>query len=89
MQLFLLINFFWLCWVFVAALGLSLFMVSGDYSLAVVRRLLMAVASRCRARALDTQPSVVVAHGLSRCAACGILPDQGSNLCPLPWQVDF
>ena len=20
--------------------------------------------------------------------ACGILPDQGSNLCPLHWQVD-
>ena len=27
--------------------------------------------------------SVVVAHGPSRSVACGILPDQGSNLCPL------
>ena len=32
--------------------------------------------------------SVVVAHGLSRSAACGILPDQGSNLRPLHWQAD-
>ena len=32
--------------------------------------------------------SVVVAHGLSRSAACGILPDQGSNPCPLHWQAD-
>ena len=28
--------------------------------------------------------SVVVAHGPSRSAACGILPYQGSNPCPLP-----
>ena len=32
--------------------------------------------------------SVVVAHGLSRSAACGILPDQGLNPCPLLWQAD-
>ena len=32
--------------------------------------------------------SVVVARGLSRSAACGIFPDQRSNLCPLHWQVD-
>ena len=32
--------------------------------------------------------SVVVAHGPSCSAACGILPDQGSNLCPLHWQAD-
>ena len=32
--------------------------------------------------------SVIVAHGLSRSAACGILPDQGSNPCPLHWQAD-
>ena len=27
--------------------------------------------------------SAIVAHGPSRSAACGILPDQGSNPCPL------
>ena len=32
--------------------------------------------------------SVIVAHGPSRSAACGILPDQGSNLCPLHRQAD-
>ena len=32
--------------------------------------------------------SVVVAHGPSCSAACGILPDQGLNLCPLHWQAD-
>ena len=28
-------------------------------------------------------------HRLSCSKACGIVPDQGSNLCLLPWQVDF
>ena len=32
--------------------------------------------------------SVIVAHGPSRSTACGIFPDQGSNLCPLHWQAD-
>ena len=32
--------------------------------------------------------SVIVAHGPSCSAACGILPDQGSNLCPLHQQAD-
>ena len=32
--------------------------------------------------------SVVVVHGLSCSAVCGILLDQGSNLCLLNWQVD-
>ena len=32
--------------------------------------------------------SVVVAHGPSCSAACGIFPDRGSNPCPLHWQAD-
>ena len=32
--------------------------------------------------------SVIVAHGPSRSAACGIFPDQGSNPRPLHWQAD-
>ena len=32
--------------------------------------------------------SAVVAHRSSCSAACGILPDQGSNPCPLHWQAD-
>ena len=31
---------------------------------------------------------VIVAHGPSRSAACGIFPDQGSNPRPLHWQAD-
>ena len=32
--------------------------------------------------------SVVVAHGPSCSVACGIFPDQGTNLCPLHLQAD-
>ena len=32
--------------------------------------------------------SVIVAHGPSCSAACGIFSDQGSNPCPLHWQAD-
>ena len=32
--------------------------------------------------------SVVVAQGLGRSEACGIFPDQGSNLRLLRWQLD-
>ena len=32
--------------------------------------------------------SVVVVHGLSCFAVCGVLLVWGSNLCPLHWQVD-
>ena len=32
--------------------------------------------------------SAAVAHGPSCSAACGILPDQGSNPCSLHWQAD-
>ena len=43
--------------------------------------LLLSTSSRCAG-------SVVVAHGPSCSAACGIFPDQGSNPCPLHWQAD-
>ena len=36
-------------------------------------------------RSLD---SAVVAHRLTCSVECGIVPDQGSNLCSLHWQVD-
>ena len=45
-------------------------------------------ASVVVARGLQSTGSVVVAHGLSCSAACGIFPDQGSNPCPLHWQAD-
>ena len=37
---------------------------------------------------LQCSASVAVAHRPSWSTACGIFPDQGSNLCPLQWQVD-
>ena len=43
--------------------------------------MLRSTGSRCAG-------SVAVAHRPSCSAACGILPDQGSNLCPLHWQAD-
>ena len=46
------------------------------------------VGSVVVARGLQSTGSVVVAHGLSCSVACGIFPDQGSNLCPLHWQAD-
>ena len=50
--------------------GFSLVAASRGYLLFVaVRRLLIAVASLCRAQALGTQASVVVAHGLSSCGS--------------------
>ena len=82
------IIYFWLCWVFVSVRGLSLVAASGGHSssrcagLSLSRPLLLwSTGSRCAG-------SVVVAHGPSCSAACGIFPDQGSNPCPLHWQTD-
>ena len=80
--------YFWLCWVFVSVQGLSLVVASGGHSsswcvgLSLSRPLLLRSTSSRRAG------SVVVAHGPSCSAACGIFPDQGSKLCPLHWQAD-
>ena len=72
--------FFWLCGGFVAVCGLYL---------AVVCGLLIAVASLVLEHRLSGGwASVVVAHVLSCPAACGVFPDQGSNLCPLHWQAN-
>ena len=38
---------------------------------------------RLQTRRLSNCGSVIVAHGPSCSAACGIFPDQGSNPCPL------
>ena len=60
----------------------------------VMHRLLVAVASLSSwvsvavARVLFSTGLIVVAHGLSCSATCGTFPNQGSNPCPLHWQVD-
>ena len=80
--------YLWLCWVFVSVRGLSLVAASGAHSssrcagLSLSRPLLLWSPGSRRAG------SVVVAHGPSCSAACGIFPDQGSNPCPLHWQAD-
>ena len=71
--------FFWLHWVFTAAQRLSLVVMSRNYSVVAVRRLFIAVTSLAVAH--DLQHGVAVAHGLRFPVACGIFPDQGSNLC--------
>ena len=80
--------YLWLCWVFVSVRGLSPVAASGGHSssrcagLSLSRPLLLrSTGSRCPG-------SVVVAHRPSCSVACGILPGQGSNPCPLHWQVD-
>ena len=80
--------YFWLHWVFVAARGLSLVAASGGYSSLwcmgfSLQWLLLSWSTGSR-----RVGSVVVVHGLSCSAACGIFPDQGSNPCPLHWQAD-
>jgi len=60
--------YFWLCWVFIDAYGLSLVVVSGGYSLG-------AWTSHCGdfccgAQALSSQASAIVEDGLSCSEAC-------------------
>ena len=80
--------YLWLCWVFVSARGLSLVAASRGHSssrcadLSLSRPLLLGSTGSRRAG------SVIVAHGPSCSVACGILPDQGSNPCPLHGQAD-
>ena len=80
--------YLWLCWVFVSVRGLSLVAASGGHSssrcvgLSLSRPLLLRSTGSRRAG------SVIVAHGPSCSAACGIFPDQGSNPCALHWQAD-
>ena len=80
--------YLWLCWVFVSVRGLPLVAASRGHSssrctgLSLSRPLLLWSTGFRRAG------SVTVAHGPSCSAACGILPDQGLNPCPLHWRVD-
>ena len=76
----LFIHLFWLCWLFIAAHGLSLVVVSGDSSLVLVHGLLT-VASLADHRPQGTG-SVAVAYRLPCTVARGIFPDQGLNHVP-------
>ena len=80
--------YFWLCWVFVSLRGLSLVVASGGHSSSRCTGLLLLRPLFLWSTGSRRAGSIAVAHGPSCSAACGILPDQGSNPCPLHWQAD-
>ena len=87
--------FFWLCWVFAVARGLSLVAVNGGCPLGAALRLVAATSLVAEHRlwgrrapvavacGLQSARSVVAVHGLSCSEARGIFLDQGSNPRPL------
>ena len=74
--------------VFVSVQGLSLVAASGGHSSSRCAGLSLLRPFLLRSTGSRRTGSVVVAHGPSCSAACGIFPDQGSNPCPLHWQAD-
>ena len=78
----------WLCWVFVSVRGLSPVAASGGHSSSRCAGLSLSRPLLLRSTGSRRTGSAAVAHGPSCSAACGILPDQDSNPCPLPWQAD-
>ena len=73
---------------FVSVRGLSLVTASGGHSSSRCTGLSLSRPLLLRSTGSRRAGSVVVAHGASCSAACGIFPDQGSNPCPLHWQAD-
>ena len=86
--LFIYYFYFWLCWVFVSVWGLSPVAASGGQSSSRCTGLSPPRPLLLRSTGSRRSGSAVVAHGPSRSVACGILPDQGSNPCPLHRQAD-
>ena len=88
--------YLWLHWVFIAVRGFLIAVASlvVEHGLQACglqylwAQYLWHAGSVFVARRLQSTGSVVVAHGLSCSAACGIFPDQDSNPCPLYWQAD-
>ena len=85
---FIYLFYLWLCWVFISVRGLSLVVASGGHSSSRCAGLSLSRPLLLRSTGSRRAGSVIVAHGPSCSAACGIFPDQGSNLCPLHWQAD-
>ena len=75
-------------WVFVSVQGLSPVAASGGHSSSRCAGLSLSRPLLLRSTGSRRAGSIVVAHGPSCSAACGIFPDQGSNPCPLHWQAD-
>ena len=85
---FYLFIYLWLCRVFVSVRGLSPVAASGGHSSSRCAGLSPSRPLLLRSTGSRHAGSAIVAHGLSCSAACGILPDQGSNPRPLHWQAD-
>ena len=68
--------------------GLSLVAASGGHSSSRCAGLSLSWHLLLRSTGSRCAGSVIVAHGPSCSAACGIFLDQGSNPCPLHWQAD-
>ena len=68
--------------------GLSLVAASGGHSSSRCAGLSLSRPLLFQSTGSRRVGSVAVAHRPSCSAACGILPDQGSNPCPLHWQAD-
>ena len=90
--IYVLIYYFWLCWVFFAVRGLSRVVVHWPFvemaSCMVEHGLYSAWASVVVALQLWSTGSIVVVHGRSCPVARGIFPDQGTKPRPLHWQAD-
>ena len=86
--LFIYYVYLWLCWVFVSVRGLSPVAESEGHSSSRCAGLSLSRPLLLQSTGSRRPGSVIVAHGPSCSAACGIFPDQGSNLCPLHWQAD-
>ena len=80
--------FLWLCWVFASVRGLSPAAASGGHSSSRCTGLSLSRSLLLRSTGSRRAGSVIVAHRPSCSAACGTLPDQGSNPCPLHWRAD-
>ena len=68
--------------------GLSLVVASGGHSSSRCAGLSLSWPLLLRSTGSRRAGSAIVAHGPSRSTACGILPNQGLNPCPLHWQAD-
>ena len=80
--------YLWLCWVFVSLQGLSPVAASGGHSSSRCAGLSLSWPLLLRSTGSRHAGSATVVHRVSCSAAFGILPDQGSNPCPLHWQAD-
>ena len=78
----------WLCWVFVSVRGLSPAAASGGHTSSLCAGLSLSRPLLLRSTGSRRSGSATVAHGPSRFAARGILPDQGPNPCPPHQQAD-